>query len=1490
MKQQRKTKLISLLLSLVLLLSALGVGSASANGLFAGGEGPVIANLSLKDGVGYYMLDNQLYRYTAADGASAAVSELPASAFTDASYVLYDGETVYVADERSVVTAYRTSDWSKRWTSAGLGDWAIDGYDDEWNEAQFFCQVNADMVLRDGELILYCYTYTYYRGYASIVRLNAATGEQISREDKGNIAYAKQTESRPVVAGNRILFGGSTYAGMDLETGEAWLETPFFDNGFVYDSGRGALVGMSDGALCLAEFPFEGSEPGLKKFGFVPAGENPLFVMAGDIPLVFSMLDGKLVYEIFTGVELIRKDTGLAPDNIVSVSIDGTTAYVTDEANVIYKQPLELDGTPVHQVPSERAQAFDASIEEVLSSIESYNGPNLSLLTLEQEAAVRALDAEYQSLSEADKKGAINAHWVPKLKEQTDALRANLDQLNADIAALPSPKELQKDGVEAVKAAYNIYHALSAYDKTLADQALLRLMEKVAAFDVMDQISALPSPDEVALEDLPAVQGARRAYEAVLDEWKTDVANRAELFALEKKLKEMLEEREMEDIPYWSNSGGNNQNSGTVESKLPTSLEELVEVFRLEKSVQQPILVGNRLFLIEGSNQLVAYDVSNGQFERIAAAQLYEKIGFFSRIAYGGGNIYVALGDRVQAFDAQTLQPLWLTPSTGNQATSTITYHDGYLYTGVNSGGGGATGATNGIYFCVSTEDEDPDASYEVKDFTWTSQTGGYYWAGGAIAKNRIFFVGDSGMLYSHHLTQDIVYDSYQLDGVTRSNVVYDELTGRLIVGTKEGTTLYSIELNDDGTFRRDTIVSSDQFGGITGGVSVYQGRIYVPAGGMHAGSNGNFTVVDAATLEPVYTYKIGNFGLQSIPLICTAYASESNRQTVYVYVIDYEKGDLVVLEDCQGQTEAKEVARKTGLGTYNSSTVVGDAQGNLYVIGGSSWPAAYYLYVYRSPNAEFTADDLENKIDRLPDADHLTYSHKREVFWLKTRLAQFASHDDIDPAKRTKADALIAGMETIVSDLLSAAEQEIAKIPETVTLESEAQILTAETAYGRLDDADRQSVTGRNKLRAAQAALMELKSSVAGLVDQIEALPERDNVTLEDSARINELWSRYEALGDGDQVGVTNLQKLLDAKDKLQELTNMTLVDGIVADIDRLPSPEEITLASEQAVADLTARVEALHENAQKAVSNRENLAGLKSRLEGYRAAVEEIDALIWDGLDPMNITLADKETVETIAAKYAALRDAEKEYVRYYSDVTDAQQIIASLERGIIPAMVFENIMGTDSVYTAGGEGYSYSFAGSGITQPMDFDYSVSFDPAYPERMTGLSAPSFAFSTGQSGPFPGEGTLTLSVSLPDGQYTLYRLSEEGASEANEERVTVLGGKASLGLTTGGDYAIAEKPIDSGVSSEPSIPSVPSTPSLPSEPSVSDDPAVSAPDADREPSSRPSEETGSTVSAAESHVAPDNPKTGDAGMLWAVVLLAAGLCTLVLTKRGKSA
>ena len=103
MKQQRKTKLISLLLSLVLLLSALGVGSASANGLFAGGEGPVIANLSLKDGVGYYMLDNQLYRYTAADGASAAVSELPASAFTDASYVLYDGETVYVADERSVV-------------------------------------------------------------------------------------------------------------------------------------------------------------------------------------------------------------------------------------------------------------------------------------------------------------------------------------------------------------------------------------------------------------------------------------------------------------------------------------------------------------------------------------------------------------------------------------------------------------------------------------------------------------------------------------------------------------------------------------------------------------------------------------------------------------------------------------------------------------------------------------------------------------------------------------------------------------------------------------------------------------------------------------------------------------------------------------------------------------------------------------------------------------------------------------------------------------------------------------------------------------------------------------------------------------------------------------------------------------------------------------------------------------------------------------------
>ena len=110
---------------------------------------------------------------------------------------------------------------------------------------------------------------------------------------------------------------------------------------------------------------------------------------------------------------------------------------------------------------------------------------------------------------------------------------------------------------------------------------------------------------------------------------------------------------------------------------------------------------------------------------------------------YADGKIFVALaGSRVQAFDAETLESLWIFKSTTNgQPNSPITYHDGYVYTGF------WTGDTKDCdYVCLSVEDENPDNPTEAKKATWQyMNTGGFYWAGCYVTDNYLLVGTDDG-------------------------------------------------------------------------------------------------------------------------------------------------------------------------------------------------------------------------------------------------------------------------------------------------------------------------------------------------------------------------------------------------------------------------------------------------------------------------------------------------------------------------------------------------------------------------------------------------------------------------------------------------------------------------------------------------------------------------------------------------------------------------
>ena len=131
-------------------------------------------------------------------------------------------------------------------------------------------------------------------------------------------------------------------------------------------------------------------------------------------------------------------------------------------------------------------------------------------------------------------------------------------------------------------------------------------------------------------------------------------------------------------------------------------------------SFSDPIVVGSYVYITDSSN-VKKLDKETGDI--VLEKPLAERIGFFSRMAYGEGKLFVPVGEgRIQCSDANTLEPLWITkvnPSDMSlQAISPVTYYNGYVYMGATSGS-----ADKGIFYAVSAEDEDPSVGDEIKEY-----------------------------------------------------------------------------------------------------------------------------------------------------------------------------------------------------------------------------------------------------------------------------------------------------------------------------------------------------------------------------------------------------------------------------------------------------------------------------------------------------------------------------------------------------------------------------------------------------------------------------------------------------------------------------------------------------------------------------------------------------------------------------------------------------
>lgn len=364
----------------------------------------------------------------------------------------------------------------------------------------------------------------------------------------------------------------------------------------------------------------------------------------------------------------------------------------------------------------------------------------------------------------------------------------------------------------------------------------------------------------------------------------------------------------------WPNLRRDENNNAVTNAPSPVQCDQAALYWAVRlgegwsgEACSPPILVDGYLYVYAGR---ALYKVDPYTGDIVASASMVYSSNFaINPPTYANGMIFVGLANGiVQAFNASTLESLWVyqAPLKG-QPNCSITYHNGYVYTGFWMG---ETSDAN--FVCLSVTDEDPSNPLEKKLATWTyTSPGGFYWAGAYVSDNYLLIGTDDGCtahsnsarLLSFDPTSGALLDSITLPGSgdIRSSIM--RYNGKYYF-TSKGGYFYEAVVNNDGTIQE---VRSIDLGGMSTSTPViYNGRAYVGvcgAGQFITYTGHKIDVIDVKNWEIAYSVPTQGYP-QTSGALTTYY--EGTTGNVYVYFFDnFTPGKLRILEDKLKQTSA---------------------------------------------------------------------------------------------------------------------------------------------------------------------------------------------------------------------------------------------------------------------------------------------------------------------------------------------------------------------------------------------------------------------------------------------------------------------------------------------------------------------------------------------------------------------------------------------------------
>lgn len=313
-------------------------------------------------------------------------------------------------------------------------------------------------------------------------------------------------------------------------------------------------------------------------------------------------------------------------------------------------------------------------------------------------------------------------------------------------------------------------------------------------------------------------------------------------------------------------------------------------------------IVGNYVYAADnGTKKVVKINKQTGKVE--AEHKFYDfcEMDYYGDLAYGNGQIYIEYTNhKVEAFDADTLKPVWISEKTDEAVTSKLTYDQGHLYFGT-----GSYGDKSSSYYMLDTTDEDKNKEDEVKKIKklLTSDQGIFYWKK-AVKSGEYLIVSDTiGNLTSIDTKDNHVVQTKSTGIEFTGNIAYDEENNMIyfVGGTNE---LYGVKIKENGTLgEAERKAQFYEKGRSAMTPVVYNGRIYV------SGTNGESFSSDAKIkgffgvasiygddCKVEYTLPIANYS-QCEPVI-----AKRGKDSVQVYfTVNAEPGGIYSITDTKG-------------------------------------------------------------------------------------------------------------------------------------------------------------------------------------------------------------------------------------------------------------------------------------------------------------------------------------------------------------------------------------------------------------------------------------------------------------------------------------------------------------------------------------------------------------------------------------------------------------